>query len=252
MIDKNIKRIQVKNLSKSFKADVNLRLGALSTVIKFLTFKREKRQIVIADNISFDVHAGEILGILGKNGAGKSSLLRVIAGIYKQNKGKVILEGKVVYLSGMGHGMIHKLSMRENIYIMGSVMGLRQKDIKKRFDKIVEFSGLKDFVDMKIYQFSTGMISRLIFSVSLHCIDHHNPDILLIDEVLSAGGDADFQNKATQKMDELIKGGAAVIIVSHDMDTVRKYAHKSIYIDKGVIKSSGNTEKVIKDYLGDF
>ncbi len=249
MINYDKKRIQVKNLSKSFKADFNSRLGALLTIINFLTFKKEKRQIVIADNLSFDVYSGQVLGIIGKNGAGKSSLLRVIAGIYKQDKGHVVSTGKVVYLSGMGHGMIHKLTMRENIFLMGSIMGLRQKDIRKKFDDIVKFSGLEDYVDMRIYQFSTGMISRLIFSVSLYCIDHHSPDILLVDEVLSAGGDADFQYKATKKMDELIRSGAAVIMVSHDMESVKKYCDRVLFLDKGLIQCDGDPNTVVNYYL---
>lgn len=249
MTNSNLKRIQVKGLSKRFKADFDTKLGALLTIIKFLTFKKEKRQIIIADNISFDVYLGQILGVIGKNGAGKSSLLRIIAGIYKQDKGQIITNGKVVYLSGMGHGMISRLTMRENIYLMGSIMGLRQKDIKKIFDDVVNFSGLKEYVDMKIYQFSTGMISRLIFSVSLHCIDHHNPDILLIDEALSAGGDADFQYKAVKKMEDLIKTGATVVIVSHDMESIKKYCDKVLFVDKGIIKSYGKPDEVIEDYL---
>jgi len=135
---------------------------------------------------------------------------------------------------------------------MGSVMGLGQRDIKKRFNEIIEFSGLKDFVDMKVYQFSTGMVSKLNFSVIIHCLKHQNPEILLLDEVLSAGGDFEFQKKATNKMEELIKGGASVILVSHDLNTIKKYCNKTLFLDNGKIVETGDSESVIKTYLNSF
>ena len=243
-----IKRIEVQNLSKSFSADCRSSIGALSTFINFVTFKKEKKDIVVADNISFDVYSGEVLGLIGKNGAGKSSLLRLIAEIYRPTSGKIKTHGSVVYLTGVEQGIVPKLTMRENIHLMGSVLGLSQKDIKRKFEDIVEFSGLRDHVDMKVYQFSTGMVSRLNFSVMINCVNHHNPDVLLIDEVLSAGGDADFQEKATQKMEELIKGGAAVILVSHDVAVVKKYCNKVLWLDGGTIRESGSLELVIESY----
>lgn len=133
---------------------------------------------------------------------------------------------------------------------MGSVMGLSQGDIKKRFNEIVEFSGLRDFVDMKVYQFSTGMLSRLNFSIIIHCVKHQNPDILLLDEVLSAGGDIEFQEKATEKMEELIKGGATVILVSHSLDIINKYCDRAILLDKGKVVSSGIPTDVTNFYAG--
>ncbi len=243
-----IKRIEVQNISKSFSADCRSSIGALSTFINFVTFKKEKKDIVVADNISFDVYSGEVLGLIGKNGAGKSSLLRLIAEIYRPTSGKIKTHGSVVYLTGVEQGIVPRLTMRENIHLMGSVLGLSQKDIRKKFEDIVEFSGLRDHVDMKVYQFSTGMISRLNFSVMINCVNHHNPDVLLIDEVLSAGGDADFQEKATQKMEELIKGGAAVILVSHDVAVIKKYCNKVLWLDGGTIKESGSSDVIIELY----
>jgi len=243
-----IKRIEVKNLSKRFSADCKSSIGALSMFVNFITLKKEKKEIVVADNISFDVYSGEVLGIIGKNGAGKSSLLRLIAEIYKPSSGVIKTHGSVVYLTGMEQGIVAKLTMRENIYLMGSVLGLSQKDIRKKFDDIVDFSGLRDHVDMKVYQFSTGMLSRLNFSVMINCVNHHNPDVLLIDEVLSAGGDADFQEKATQKMEDLIKGGAAVILVSHDLSVLKRYCNKVLWFDQGIIKEIGLPNDIIEKY----
>src|ERR1035437_8640666 len=123
MINEKVKRIEVKNLTKKFHAIFRSREGILSALIKFISFKKDKKDIVIADGISFDVHSGEILGIVGKNGSGKSSLLRLIAGIYKQDSGTIKTHGQVVYLSGFGYGSVPKLTMRENIYLMGSILG---------------------------------------------------------------------------------------------------------------------------------
>jgi ABC-type polysaccharide/polyol phosphate transport system ATPase subunit len=194
------------------------------------------------------VYSGQVLGVIGKNGTGKSTLLRLIAGVYLPNGGEVKTDGKVVYLTGLHQGSSPKLTMAENIYLMGSVMGLSQKEIKNRFAEIVEFSGLEKFVDMKIYQFSTGMISRLNFSIIMHCVKHQSPDILLLDEVLSIGGDIDFKEKATKKMEELIKGGATVVLVSHDLETIKKYCDRVICLESGVITKEGLPIEIVSEY----
>jgi ABC-type polysaccharide/polyol phosphate transport system ATPase subunit len=243
-----MKRIEVKNVSKTYRVDFRKDESALARLISFFSGKQERKEIDVLKNISFEVMAGQILGIIGKNGTGKSTLLRLIAGVYLPNSGEIKTHGKVVYLTGLSQGSSPKLTMTENIYLMGSVMGLSRADIKKKFAEIVEFSGLQDFVDMKIYQFSTGMLSRLNFSIIMHCVKHQSPDILLLDEVLSAGGDIDFQEKATQKMEELIKGGATVVLVSHDLGTIKKYCDSVIHLEKGEIKAFGLPEETIRIY----
>jgi ABC-type polysaccharide/polyol phosphate transport system ATPase subunit len=245
-----IKRIEVKNISKKFHADFRKSETALSGFVGLLSGRNEKREISVLDDVSFDVSAGEIIGIIGKNGSGKSTLLRLIAEVYQPDAGEIKTIGKVVYLTGVGQGSMPKLTMRENIYLMGAVMGLSQKDIDNRFDEIVDFSVLKEFVDMKVYQFSTGMLARLNFSTVIHCVKHQNPDVLLLDEVLSSGGDAKFQEQATQKMQELIKGGAAVILVSHNEDALIESCGKIIWLDSGRIKEAGNPKEVFDKYLG--
>ena len=244
-----IKRIEVKNISKKFHADFRKSETALSSIVGFLSGRNEKRDLSVLDSVSFDVSSGEILGIIGKNGSGKSTLLRLIAEVYQPDSGEIKTNGKVVYLTGVGQGSMPKLTMRENIYLMGAVMGLTQKDIKERFDEIVDFSGLREFVDMRVYQFSTGMLARLNFSTVMHCVKHQNPDILLLDEVLSSGGDAKFKEQATAKMEELIKGGAAVIMVSHNEENFLNHCHKIIWLDDGKIKEVGNPTAVFEKYL---
>jgi ABC-type polysaccharide/polyol phosphate transport system ATPase subunit len=141
------------------------------------------------------------------------------------------------------------LSMRENIYLMGAMLGLSPADIREKFDEIIEFSGLAEFVDAKVYQFSSGMLTRLNFSVMILCIKHKNPDILLLDEVFSAGADIDFQTRALAKMKELIHSGATVLLVSHHMETIRRNCDRVIWMEKGAIARVGVPEEVIEAYL---
>jgi ABC-type polysaccharide/polyol phosphate transport system ATPase subunit len=189
-----------------------------------------------------------VLGIIGKNGSGKSTLLRVIAEIYKPNTGKVIHHGNVFYLTTMGVGLNEKLTMRDNISLVGSIMGLSQKRIREIYNDIVEFSELGEFVDMKVRQFSTGMIGRLGFSISVFCMKNKKSEILLLDEVFGSGADFEFEIKAISKMEELIKGGATVVMVSHNLDTMEKYCDRIVWLEHGSIKDEGNPVDIIKYY----
>jgi ABC-type polysaccharide/polyol phosphate transport system ATPase subunit len=243
------KRIEVINVFKKFNPDFRKNESALFNIIKIISGKKIKNEIEVLSGVSFDVHKGEVLGIIGKNGSGKSTLLRLIAGVYEVDSGEIKIKGSVVYLTGFGHGSSPKLTMKENIYLIGSVMGLSQKNIKRRFNDIVEFSGLKDFVDMRVYQFSTGMLSRLNFSIIIHCLNHQRPEILLFDEVFSSGGDFEFQKKATAKMEELINSGATVVMVSHDFDVIEKYCDRVLFLDCGNIVDVGDSKTVISKYL---
>lgn len=244
----NLTRIKVKNVSKKFRATFRKRDTALAKILGLAGLGNECKDLEVLKNISFEVRAGDILGIIGRNGSGKSTLLRLIAGVYETTEGEIETHGRIVYLTGLNQGSMPKLTMRENIYLMGSVMGLGQKDIRAKFDEIVDFSGLKEFVDMKVYQFSTGMISRLNFSTIIHCVKHQDPDILLFDEVLSSGGDLSFQEKATQKMEGLIRGGATVLMVSHTEDVLVKNCEKIIWLDNGKIIQTGDPQTVFEKY----
>lgn len=212
-------------------------------------FSRQfKRRFWVLKNISFGAKAGENIGIIGKNGSGKSTLLRAIAGIYSVDSGNIKTKGKIVYLDGLAPGLKEKLTMRENIYLIGSLLGLGQKDIRSKFNAIIEFSGIKEFVDTKVFQFSSGMVSRLAFSTTIHFVKHHNPDIILLDEVFGAGGDIDFKEKAVRKMEELIKGGTTVLLVSHNLSLIKKYCHRAIWIDKGEIIKQGEPQEICDAY----
>jgi ABC-type polysaccharide/polyol phosphate transport system ATPase subunit len=249
------KEIEVIHLSKTFNIKRLKRHPALSHLVTF--FKRtnkksrENEAMVIKD-ISFKVLRGEILGIIGKNGSGKSTLLRIIAGIYQKDSGKVLVYNDIFYLTTLGLGLMEKLSMRENIFLLGSIMGLTQKNVKDIFDEIVEFSELQEFVDLQISQFSVGMIGRLGFSISVFCMQNKKNSILLLDEVFGSGADYAFENKAIQKMEQLIRGGATVVIVSHDLDIVQKYCDRVIWLDKGEIKEIGNPKDIIEKYKSEI
>lgn len=242
-------RIEAKNVSKKFNIDYRKDEGVLAKLLEVLSGRKERRERIALKDVSFSARSGEVVGIIGKNGAGKSTLLKIIAGIYQASEGYVKTNGTFVYLTSLGLGLERKLTMRENIYLAGSIMGLEQKEIKQKFNQIVDFSGLSDFVDFKVYQFSTGMVSRLNFSITFFCIKHKNPEILLIDEVFGSGGDADFEEKASKKMEELIKGGATVVIASHDLQIIEKYCNKVLWLENGKALSYGESVETIKKYI---
>ncbi|MEK7562296.1 MAG: ATP-binding cassette domain-containing protein [Patescibacteria group bacterium] len=242
-------RVELKNASKIFSIDFRRDKGSLARLLKVLSGKTEKQERVAVKDISFTARSGEIIGLVGRNGAGKSTLLKLIAGIYETSNGTIKTDGELVYLTSLGLGLMPKLTMRENIFLSGSILGLEQKEVRQRFSQIVDFSGLHDFVDLKVYQFSSGMVTRLSFSTTFFCIKHKNPDILLIDEVFGTVGDFDFERKASEKMEELIKGGATVVLASHDLDTIKKYCNRVIWLNEGEIFGAGNPQEIISKYL---
>lgn len=247
----NISKIEIKNLSKTFNIGYLGREVALSYLTNIFKFNRKKKNIKILDSISFDVKKGEILGIIGKNGSGKSSLLRIIAGIYRADYGEIFCNGEVFYLTSMGVGLMDRLTMKDNIFLVGSVMGLSQNKIKEIFDDIVDFSELREFMNLKVKQFSAGMVGRLAFSITAFCIKNKRSEILLLDEVFGSGADFEFEKKAIIKMEKLIKNGTTVVMVSHDLDIMEKYCNKIIWLDKGKIRENGEPKRVIESYKRD-
>lgn len=246
-----MERIIAKSISKKFNINARKRKGLLGKIVSLFSKDENdsEKQIEVLKEVSLALNSGEILGLIGKNGSGKSTLLRIIAGIYEADSGDIQLNGETVYLAGLNNGLEEKLTMRENIHLVSSLLGLSQKEIKQKFNEIVEFSELKDYVDVKLSKFSSGMIFRLAFSISIFCVSHKNPEIMLLDEVFSTGGDQRFQEKSLKKMEELIKSGAAVVLVSHDLGLIKKYCNKAIWLDEGIKKSEGNPKEVVEEYL---
>jgi len=193
--------------------------------------------------VSFGLKRGESLGVIGDNGAGKSTILKILAGVTKQSSGTVEKIGKVGALIELTAGFHPELTGRENIYLYGAIIGLKRTYINKRFDEIVEFSGLSQFLDTPIKKYSSGMYARLGFSVTAHL----DPEILLIDEVLSVG-DYQFQNKCINKMHDFKERGVSIVFVSHNMEAVRKVCSRTILLNKGAIVCDGSPDSVIDEY----
>lgn len=253
--------ITVKNIGKKYNIAhqqggyVSLR-DVLTNVLKnpFAFLKQKAKKVVgiakneefwALKNINFEVKKGEVIGIIGRNGAGKSTLLKILSQITPPTEGEIKINGRVGSLLEVGTGFHPELSGRENIFLNGAILGMTKKEISKKFDAIVAFSGIEKFLDTPVKRYSSGMYVRLAFSVAAHM----DPDILIIDEVLAVG-DAEFQKKCIGKMDEITKKeGRTILFVSHNMGAIQQLCNKTIWIDEGKIKSVGETEKIIDDYI---
>jgi lipopolysaccharide transport system ATP-binding protein len=198
------------------------------------------------NNVSFDVEAGETIGIIGKNGAGKSTLLKILSRITYPTAGKITVRGRIASLLEVGTGFHPELSGRDNIYLNGSILGMMRKEIDKKFDEIVDFSGTERFLDTPLKHFSSGMQLRLAFAVAAFL----EPEILIIDEVLAVG-DAEFQKRCIGKMEAVSKSGRTILFVSHNMGAVQALCSKGIYLKNGAIEKIGGTPEVIQYYLND-
>jgi len=194
-------------------------------------------------DVSFKVRRGEALGIIGPNGAGKTTILKLISGIMRSNRGSIDVNGKISALIEITAGFHPDLTGRENIYLNGSIMGMSRKEINKKFDSIIEFSGIKDFIDTPVKRYSSGMYVRLGFSVAAHI----DPDILLIDEVLAVG-DLAFRIKCLQRIKELKESKTTIVFVSHSLHSVRNLCQRTLWLDEGQIQEFGESNEVISKY----
>lgn len=222
----------------------SLRDEIMSFVREFPRRREPLREFWALENIGFEVQQGDKLGIIGKNGAGKSTLLKLLSRITEPTSGSIKLRGRVSSLLEVGTGFHPELSGRENIFLNGVILGMSREEIRRKFDEIVDFAGVSDFLDTQVKYYSSGMYMRLAFSVAAHL----EPEVLIIDEVLAVG-DADFQKKCLGKMQDISKGGRTVIFVSHSMQTVTSLCNKCILLEKGKIKLQGSPSEVIVDYL---
>ena len=195
-------------------------------------------------NVSFAVDRGEAFGIIGRNGSGKSTLLKLVSGILKPTAGKVIVNGRIAALIELGAGFHPEITGRENIYINGIMLGLTRREIEQRFDKIVEFSGIADFLDQPVKTYSSGMYVRLGFAVAVHV----DPDVLLIDEVLSVG-DEEFSARCVAKIQEMKYRGVTLLFVTHQLDQVRKLCDRALWLDHGQVEAIGDPARVVDAYL---
>lgn len=204
--------------------------------------KRNSRFWALED-VSFEVKQGEILGIIGRNGAGKSTLLKIISRLTTPTRGAIRFKGRVASLLEVGTGFHPELTGRENIFLNGAILGMRKHEIRKKFDEIVAFADVEDFIDTPVKRYSSGMYVRLAFAVAAHL----EPEILIVDEVLAVG-DMQFQKKCLGKMEEVGKSGRTVLFVSHSMGMISNLCRKAILLEGGKISAQGEVSKVILQY----
>lgn len=194
-------------------------------------------------DVSFEVKKGEVLGIIGHNGAGKSTLLKVISGILKPTEGSVQINGTIVPMLELGSGFDFDLTGRENVFLNGAILGYSEQFLKEKYEEIVAFSELGQFIDVPLRNYSSGMVMRLAFSIATVV----NPDVLIVDEILAVG-DADFQEKSKKRMLELMGGGTTVLFVSHSLPQIREMCNKAIWLEHGQMKLCGDVQKVCDAY----
>lgn len=207
-----------------------------------------KRQLNFSEffalkNVTVKIEAGEVVGIVGLNGSGKSTLLKVISGILKPSMGNAFTVGKISPLIELGAGFDFELTARENVFLNGAVLGLSRKMMEEKFDEIIEFAELRDFVDVAIKNFSSGMIARLGFAIATLV----KPDILIVDEILAVG-DFKFQQKCEKRISEMMANGTTVIIVSHSIDQIERLCSRVVWLEKGNVKMDGKTQEVCDLY----
>ena len=203
----------------------------------------QSEQFIALRDVSFEIEYGESVGLIGRNGAGKSTLLKILSRITRPSRGKVTLYHHVNALLEVGTGFNVELSGRENVFLNGSFLGMKTSEIRQKFDEIVAFSEVEQFIDTPVKYYSTGMFVRLAFSVAVHL----TPEILILDEVLSVG-DAGFQHKSQTKMKELLGSGATIILVSHNAQAIQDICARVIWLDKGAIRMDGAAANVVAEY----
>ena len=234
--------IEVRDVTKTFKVyyDKGTELKE-----KLLFWKRNRYENrVVLDHISFEVKKGEAIGLVGKNGCGKSTTLKMLTRIIYPNSGEIEMCGRVSSLIELGAGFHPDMSGRENIYTNAAIFGLTKKEIDERLEEIIAFSELEEFIDNPVRTYSSGMYTRLAFSVAINV----DADILLIDEILAVG-DANFQAKCFNKLRELKKAGKTIVIVTHSMGQVKQFCDRAVWLYKGKIRMDGNVPDVLEEYI---
>ena len=234
------------NVSMKFNLEIEKDFSMKQAFVNLFTKKKKKKKnedFWALKDVSFNIGKGEVVGLIGSNGAGKSTLLKVVSGVMKPTKGKVKVKGVISPMIELGAGFDGNLTARENIYLNGAILGYSKEFLDDKFDEIVEFSELKDFLDVPVKNFSSGMTAKLAFSIATIV----NPEILIVDEILSVG-DIKFQEKSKRKMMEMIKGGTTVLYVSHSLESIKDLCTKVVWLEHGKVVKMGDTNKICDDY----
>ncbi len=243
-MEENVQNIiQIENVSMNFRLPKDRIVNLKEFLIKSLKRQMQYREFVALNDVSFNVRKGEVVGLVGHNGAGKSTLLKIISGILKPSAGSANVFGKVVPMLELGSGFDVDMSGRENVFLNGAILGYSEQFLKEKYDQIVEFSEIGEFINIPLRNYSSGMIARLAFSIATVV----EPEILIVDEILSVG-DANFQEKSHKRMMELMNGGATVILVSHNLNQIRSMCNRVGWLDHGTLKMFGDTQTVCDAY----
>ena len=232
--------VKVENVTKKYKIYTN---GAKKSAMINPFSKKKVDEFIALSDVSFEIARGEIVGIIGNNGAGKSTMLKILSGVAFQNGGTVDVKGRISSLIELGAGFNPELTGISNIYFNGSIMGMSKSEIDKVKDKIIDFAELGDFINQPVKNYSSGMYARLAFAVAINI----DPDILIVDEILSVG-DVGFQQKCMAKFDEFKKQGRTIIYVSHGLSTIQTYCERAIWLEKGKVRDIGPAFDIVEDY----
>lgn len=237
--------IDIKNVSMKFNLGIEKDFSIKQAFINILGGKKKKKNEAFwaLKDVDFHIGKGEVVGLIGSNGAGKSTLLKVVSGVMKPTKGKVTVNGVISPMIELGAGFDPNLTARENIYLNGAILGYSKKFLDDKFDEIVEFSELREFLDVPVKNFSSGMTAKLAFSIATIV----NPEILIVDEILSVG-DIKFQEKSKNKMMEMIKGGTTVLYVSHSLQSIKELCTKVVWLEHGKVIKVGKPDKICDEY----
>lgn len=235
--------IEVSDVSMRFRMNSDKIMSLKEFVTTALQGKLHYREFTALDHVSFTVEKGETLGLIGRNGAGKSTMLKVISGILKPTEGSVTCNGNVVPMLELGSGFDFDLTGRENIFLNGAILGYGEEFLKEKYDEIVGFSELGQFIEVPIRNYSSGMLARLAFSIATVV----QPEILIVDEILSVG-DAQFQEKSKKRMLELMGGGTTVLFVSHNIEQIREMCSRVVWLERGKIQMAGKAGDACDGY----
>ena len=243
VVDKIWKQYRIEEIQRI----TTFREAVVSLMMRPFSKRQVRESIWALRNVSIEVEEGEVVGIIGRNGAGKSTLLKILSRITYPNSGSFRVRGRVASLLEVGTGFHSELTGRENIYLNGSILGMKKREIDAKLDAIISFGGVEKFIETPIKRYSSGMRLRLGFAVAAHV----DPDVLLVDEVLAVG-DIEFQKKCLSAMDDMRSGGRTVLFVSHNMAAIENLCPRTVWIDNGEVREDGDSKEVIKNYLATF
>jgi len=236
--------IEFNHVSKKYKIPIEKKITIFETMMGHVTRQMMYEDFYALKDVTFRVEQGEVIGLIGKNGSGKTTLLKILGGVLFPTEGSFVTNGKIAPFLSLGVGFHHELTARENLYLYGAILGMSRGEINKKLSDIFDFAGVGRFKDVKLKNFSTGMIGRLAFSLMIQT----DPDILLLDEIFAVG-DKDFIPQSVAVLEEYKTKGKTIILASHDLRFISKYCTRVLFLEHGNLKSFGNSDEVINMYL---